>query len=113
MNLTSPRHNPYSALQKAVEALEAKGFTDTLDVSTETSAIANGREIPAKEWTITEHYRFIDTENESESKTVYALSSGSGVKALLVNGYGKFADETVDAFLRNVDAADTVHNISQ
>jgi hypothetical protein len=113
MNLKSPRENPYSAIHKAVEALEAKGFTASIEVSTEKSAVADGREIPAQAWSISEHYRFTNHANESDHKALYALSSDNGVKGLLETTYGKFADETVDAFLRNVDASSSVDNISQ
>ena len=113
MNLRTPRENPYSAHSKTVDALQAIGFTETLHIRSEDMAEVNGQKIPAKQWTISEHYRFIHAEHESENKAVYALSSGNGIKALLETPYGKFADETVDAFLRNVDAANDRDNISQ
>lgn len=113
MTLTSPRENPYSELSKAKKALKKEGFNRTLEVLSPFKAKVDDVEIAADAWQITKHQRFINKENESESKALYALSSTSGEKAILEAPYGKFADETVDDFLRNVDTNGQLDGLSQ
>lgn len=113
MNLTSPRINPYSELKKTEEKLKENGFSHTVVVKNEQEAAVNGLSFKASQWNIAEHHRFINKDHESESKALYGLINDNGDKGILVTPYGKFQDETIDAFLRNVDASNPIDNISQ
>lgn len=113
MKLTSPRENPYSELNKLKEEYKNEGYAAPLTIISETVATIGEKEIKAKEMHIAMQHRFISDKNESDNKALYAISAKDGSKGYLEASYGKFANETTDAFLRNVDTSDNIDNISQ
>lgn len=113
MKLNSPRENPYSELNKTKEAYADKGFKEPWTVISEKIATLGDKEEQVDKLHIAMQHRFISDKNESDSKALYAIAAEDGRKGYLEAPYGKFADETTDAFLRNVDASDSLNNISQ
>ncbi len=113
MKLTSPRENPYNDLNKTKDAYAEKGFKDAWTVISATVATLGDQEEQANDLHIAMQQRFISDKNESDNKALYAIASKTGRKGYLEAPYGKFADETTDAFLRNVDVSDSLNNISQ
>ncbi len=113
MELNTPRTNPYAELNKKKEDWKKESFSDALTVVSAEEVTFRSTKVKADQWHIVYHERFMDETNESQSKALYALSTEKGEKAYLETTYGKYADETTDAFLRNVDASDDMSNISQ
>ncbi len=85
--------NHYSDLPTAINELRKQGYT--LDFSSGYDCIICGekkRKFSPEEFQIDEVYRFeADSDPENQS-VLYAISSVSGEKGLMVNAYGIYAD---------------------
>ncbi|WP_214071486.1 phosphoribosylpyrophosphate synthetase [Mucilaginibacter sp. dw_454] len=82
----------YATISEAVEQLKAQGFT--LDLSLENDHFkADGAVYPADEFEIVDLYRYEGASDPADEATAYALTSKSGLKGILVTGYGATADD--------------------
>lgn len=52
-----------------------------------------------EEITLLEHFRFEGASNPSDMSILYTLKTNKGEFGVLVNGYGAYGDERIDAFL--------------
>jgi hypothetical protein len=112
MKLKTPRENPYRHLNQIREEFKKDGFSEEWKVISPEKAVLGTHESFAKDLHIVKHQIFADKENKSQQKALYALASKHGTKGYLEAIYGEKADNTVDAFLRNVDASLNINNIS-
>jgi len=83
----------YDTLTDALEALRGRGFTH--DFNLEPDALHCPEldlRIHPEQFTIDEQYRFEGMSDPDDNDILYAISSGTGVKGVLVNAYGPYAD---------------------
>jgi hypothetical protein len=91
----------YATITEAVENLHLEGYT--LDFSLkENKLVANEQEYPADEFEIADLYRYEGPSDPADEATVYALVSKSGLKGLLVSGYGISSDSASEETLKNL-----------
>ena len=83
--MEQPLH--YDTVVNAIEALKQRGFT--IDFNVEEEYILHGSDrIPVDEFSIVDVYRYEGDSDPSDEAAVYAIESTSGLKGILVAGYG-------------------------
>ena len=88
----------YATVTDAINQLRAKGFT--LDFNLEKNRVkVNENEFTADEIEIVDLYRYEGASDPGDEATVYALESKSGLKGVLVTGYGASTDKESEELL--------------
>lgn len=81
----------YGTVTEALNAFKKQGFT--LDFNLEENCIACGVEkFGADDFEIVDVYRYEGNTDPADEATVYAIRSKSGLKGVLVTGYGAYGD---------------------
>lgn len=81
----------YDTVSKAVKALQQKGYTTDFRLE-ENKLICLTDEFQAGEFDIVDVYRYEGDSDPADEASVYAIESKSGLKGILVTGYGASAD---------------------
>ena len=84
----------YETVTEAVNELAKRGYTVNFNLSREyLSCTEHDLHLKAEEFNIDETYRFEGNTDPGDEMIVYAVSSEArGVKGILVNAYGPYAD---------------------
>ncbi len=91
----------YATVTEAIEQLKQQGFT--LDLNLEESHLVSGEnEYHADEFEIVDLYRYEGASDPADEAIVYALASASGIKGVLVTGYGATTDEASTETLKQL-----------
>lgn len=91
-------HYHYATVSVAVNELRKKGYT--VDFNLEENCIAcHAGKFNADEFEIAEVYRYEGNSDPGDEATVYAIESKSGIKGVLVTGYGIYTDPASSALL--------------
>ena len=92
----------YKSMTEAVEDLRQRGFTTDFAVAKEGGQVtAADRTFTSDDLTIVEHHRFEGVSDPDDSSVVYALESSNGLKGLLVDAYGAYANWKTGALLKH------------
>ncbi|MGV3528698.1 MAG: phosphoribosylpyrophosphate synthetase [Flavisolibacter sp.] len=83
-------YNYGSALQ-AIDDLRQRGYTEDFNLA-ENCMICRNEKYNVDDFEIREVYRFEGDSNPDDESVVYGIESKSGVKGILVNGYGYSAE---------------------
>jgi hypothetical protein len=82
----------YATVTEAISQLRLQGYT--LDLNLEQNRLKTGeQEFAADEFEIVDLYRYEGASDPADEATVYALASSSGLKGILVSGYGISTDD--------------------
>ena len=81
----------YDTVSEAVNGLKKRGFTLDFNLK-ENCIICHGDKFDINDFEIVEFHRFEGNTDPSDEAVVYAIQSISGMKGVLVNGYGISAD---------------------
>ena len=81
----------YATITEAVEQLHKQGYILDFNLQ-KNKLVADGKEYTAADFEITDLYRYEGQSDPGDEATVYALTSASGLKGLLVSGYGISSD---------------------
>lgn len=85
--------NNYKTLSDAINGLKKRGYTEDLNLQpTCTECPSYDLLASPEDFKIDEFYRFEGMSNPSDNSIVYAVSSKSGVKGVLVDAYGVYAE---------------------
>ena len=91
----------YGTVTEALTAFKQQGFT--IDFNIEANCLACGEtRFTADEFSIVDVYRYEGNSDPADEATVYAIESKTGVKGVLVTGYGMSSDSLSDAILRKL-----------
>jgi hypothetical protein len=91
----------YATITEAIEQLKKQGYT--LDFNLEKNRLKVGEhEYTADEFEIVDLYRYEGQSDPADEATVYALANKSGIKGILVSGYGASADEASTETLKQL-----------
>ena len=82
----------YATVTEAIEQLKKQGFTLDFNLQ-ENQFTCDDQAYPADGFEIVDLYRYEGESDPADEATVYALSSASGIKGVLVSGYGVSTDE--------------------
>ena len=93
----------YSTVAEAVQGLNQRGFSCNLELIGELlKDVESGRTFPAQELTIVEHHRFEGASDPDDMAVVYGIESNDGIRGVLVDAYGVYANPRVSEFLKTV-----------
>ena len=91
----------YATVTEAIENLHQQGYV--LDFSLQTGKlVAGGKAYRAEEFEIADLYRYEGASDPADEATVYALVSKTGMKGLLVSGYGVSSDSASEETLKHL-----------
>lgn len=92
----------YKTMAEAVDELRRRGFTTEFAVNNENGQVTAGDEtFTSDELTIVEHHRFEGMSDPDDSSVVYALEAPNGLKGVLVDAYGAYANWKTGALLKH------------
>ncbi len=81
----------YDTVSKAIEALQQQGFKTDFNIEENALVYSEGK-FGANDFEIVDVYRYEGNTDPADEAAVYAIKSSSGVKGILVTGYGASAD---------------------
>lgn len=91
----------YATITEAIEQLRLQGYT--LDLNLKSNQFMVGEQVyPANEFEIVDLYRYEGPSDPADEAIVYALASPSGLKGILVSGYGYTTDEASTETLKQL-----------
>jgi len=91
----------YSTVSEAINKLSVEGFV--IDFNLDDSTIISGDEkFNAEDLEIVDVYRYEGDSDPSDEAVVYAIESKTGVKGILVNGYGVSSDSKTASFIAKI-----------
>ena len=93
----------YETLSEATNDLKQRGYNVDLNLKPDCiECPAYNLRLSPEEFAIDEFYRFEGMSNPSDNSIVYAISSKSGIKGVLVDAYGMYAENLTDAMIRKL-----------
>ena len=81
----------YDTVTEAIKGLKTRGFTVDFNLH-ENCLVCHAEKFDPKDFEIVEVYRFEGNSDPSDEAVVYGIESITGMKGVLVNGYGISAD---------------------
>ncbi|MCE3294606.1 MAG: hypothetical protein K0R65_320 [Crocinitomicaceae bacterium] len=85
------RKSHYGTVTEAITKLRAQGFTTDFNLEENCISCQPGKFGP-EEFEIVDLYRYEGNSDPADEATVYAIESTSGIKGILVTGYGISSD---------------------
>jgi len=91
----------YETVTQALSELAKRGYTHNFNLSgSYLSATGHEANLSPDDFDIDEVHRFEGDTDPGDEMVVYAISSGPrGIKGVLVNAYGPYADQASDALM--------------
>jgi hypothetical protein len=94
-------HYHYETPSEAINALRSMGYH--VDFNLENNCItSDGNKFGAEHFHITETYRYEGNSDPADEATVYGIESNTGLKGILVTGYGISEDSISTEILRKL-----------
>ena len=93
----------YRTLSDATNGLKARGYKEDLNLSFDCIECPSYTlQLHPEDFVIDEFYRFEGMSNPSDNSIVYAISSRSGVKGVLVDAYGVYSENLNEAMINKL-----------
>ena len=93
----------YDSLSLAIRALQTKGYTHDFNLHPEWIECPPLKlRLAPEEFHVDEVHRFEGMTNPDDSSVLFAISSTSGVKGLLVDAYGVYAETLSPLMIRKL-----------
>ncbi len=93
----------YNNLVEAMNDLKKRGYQYDFNLHVDcVECKALDLKINPEQFNVDEFYRFEGMSNPDDSSVVYAISSGDGVKGVLVDAYGVYADSLSEEMIRKL-----------
>ncbi|SIT77441.1 phosphoribosylpyrophosphate synthetase [Pontibacter indicus] len=98
-------YNNYPTLSGALNDLKKRGYTEDFNLE-ENCIVCSSKslELKPEEFYIDEVHRFEGMSNPDDNSVIYAISSSSGVKGVLVDAYGPYAQAITPEMARKLRA---------
>ena len=91
----------YSTVSEAINTLRAEGFVTDFNLQ-DNCIICSKEKFKVEELEIVDIYRYEGDSDPSDEAIVYAIESKSGVKGILVNGYGASSDSRASSIIEKI-----------
>src|SRR5687768_13008182 len=88
----------YATVSEAIEQLRQQGFVTDFNLA-ENCLVCADQKFNVEDLEIVDVYRYEGDTDPSDEATVYAIASKSGVKGILVTGYGASEDSKTTMML--------------
>lgn len=94
------RMHQYDTLSEALQGLRERGYTEDFNLAA-TCIRCKSRELQLnpEDFIIDEFHRYEGPSNPSDNSIVYAIRSRDGIKGVLVDAYGVYADNLSDEMI--------------
>lgn len=94
----------YETVSEAINELRKKGFTTDFNLM-ENCIVCHPEKFHPEDFTIVDVYRYEGNTDPADEATVYAIESKTGLKGILVTGYGISMDSMSAAMLEKLQGA--------
>src|ERR1700754_2952617 len=91
----------YATVSEAIEQLHEQGYTLDFNLTADKLTVGD-QEYTAHDFEIADLYRYEGASDPGDEATVYALVSKSGLKGILVSGYGVSSDSVSEETLKHL-----------
>jgi hypothetical protein len=81
----------YDTVTNAIEALRKQGFTSDFNMD-DNHLVCGGHKFNPDNFDVVDVYRYEGNTDPADEAAVYAIQSSTGLKGILVTGYGPSAD---------------------
>lgn len=95
------RESHYGTVTEAINKLREKGFTTDFNLE-ENCIVCHPYRFGPDEFEIVDLYRYEGNSDPADEAVVYAIESTSGVKGILVTGYGVSNDDYTTEILQKL-----------
>jgi|SRR6478609_12154111 len=95
------QHFHYSTVSEAIDDLKNQGFTEDFSLKGNYLMLEDKR-FEADEFDILEVFRYEGDSDPGDEATVYGIQSSSGIKGVLVTGYGMSSEEIASGLLQKL-----------
>ena len=93
----------YTTMTEAIRELKKRGFTANFEFLDKVFRdVGSGRPFKAEDLTIVEHYRFEGASDPDDMSVVYAMESDDGLKGVIADAFGLYANPDLGGFLEKV-----------
>ena len=96
------RNHFYMPVSEALEKLRAEGYTTDFNIK-ENCLVCEGHKFDADDFRIAAVYRYEGPSDPADEATVYAIESDTGIKGVLVTGYGMSYDAFSTEILKKLE----------
>ena len=97
------RKTHYGTVSEALNQFRNQGFTMDFNLD-ENCLLCQNERFEASDFEIVDVYRYEGNSDPADEATVYAIESKSGLKGVLVTGYGVSADTMSDDILKKLSS---------
>lgn len=97
--MNHPLH--YATVSEAIEILRKQGYTTDFNIDND-CILAQNEKFGADDFEIKDTYRYEGNTDPADEATVYAIESKSGLKGVLVTGYGIYSDNISTEILKKL-----------
>jgi hypothetical protein len=93
----------YQTLSEATNDLKARGYTHDLNLKPDCVECASlDLRLHPNDFVIDEFHRFEGMSNTDDNSIVFAISSKDGIKGVLVDAYGMYAESLNEAMIQKL-----------
>ena len=93
----------YDTLSEAINDLQANGYTYDFNLKPECLECDSLKiEIQPEDFDVDETHRFEGMSSTDDNSVLYAISSKDGIKGILVDAYGVYAENISDAMRKKL-----------
>lgn len=93
----------YETLTDAITDLKKRGYTADFDLKHDSiNDPATQLRLHPEQFTIDEFHRFEGKTDPDDSSVLYAISSGEGVKGILIDAYGAYTENLTPEMARKI-----------
>lgn len=98
----------YDTVSQALNGLKSRGYTIDFNLE-ENCLVCEDNQFEAEDFEIVEIYRFEGSTNPSDEAIVYAIESKNGLKGVLLNAYGIYADPVSETMAKKLSIAEKLN----
>jgi len=92
-----------TTLVECMQNLKKEGYAHEFDVQQGKLVESHSKEsFSADDIAVDNFYRFEGASNPSDNSILYAISTATGMKGILVDAYGTYSDEATEDFFKHV-----------
>ncbi len=96
----------YTSLSEAMSGLKARGYTNDFNLKGDCIECPAFRlQLTPEHFTVDEYHRFEGMSSVDDNSIVFAITSDTGIKGVLVDAYGVYANNLSDSMIRRLAIA--------